>query len=214
MVVTYPHVGYRWLPTHNNIVHSQSGTNCTIVSSQDLVMTATASILNCMEFTKTLRDHWFSLISVTLVMTTDLDSKERPTKTIQNVKLYFKLSQTLGKCPFPGWNQLSNSLKLRPRDARHIECLEIHGILPKPLEIIGFHWFQWLWWGLAISIGRNDLPKPDRTWIFISNFLKRLAKIHFRSGTNRPLASSSPKWCPRDDRYFEYLETYRFHQNL
>ena len=64
-------------------------------------------------------------------MTSDLDSKERPTKTIQNVKMCFKLSQILGKCSFSGWNQLSNSLKLRPRDDRHnrqsvIEYLEMH----------------------------------------------------------------------------------------
>ena len=46
-----------------------------------------------------------------LVMTSNLGSKERPTKTRQNMKICFKLSQTLGKSPFPGWNQLSNSLK-------------------------------------------------------------------------------------------------------
>ena len=46
-----------------------------------------------------------------LVMTSNLSSKERPTKPRQNMKFCFKLSQTLGKSPFQGWKQLSNSLK-------------------------------------------------------------------------------------------------------
>ena len=45
------------------------------------------------------------------MMTSNLGSKERPTKTRQNMKICFKLSQTLGKSPFQGWKQLSNSLK-------------------------------------------------------------------------------------------------------
>ena len=143
-----------------------------------------------MDFTKILRNHWFTLNSVTLVMTNKLNSKERPTKTRQNVKICFKLSQTHGKSPFPGWNQQSNSLKWWPRDDRYIEFLEIHGFHQKHLEIIDFHWFRWLWWSLAISIVRNDLPKPCRTWKYVSNFLKRSGKVHFRGGINFPIVWS------------------------
>ena len=57
-------------------------------------------------------------------------------------------------------------------------------ISSKSLEILVFHWFWWLWWWLAISIVRNDLPKPNRTWKYVSNFLKRLGKVHFRGGIN------------------------------
>ncbi len=43
------------------------------------------------------------------------------------MKINFKLSQTIGKSPFPGWNQLFNSLKSWSRDDRYAEYLEIHG---------------------------------------------------------------------------------------
>ena len=99
--------------TINRIMKQLHNLEVTIWSC-DLVMLATLSVLRSMGFTKTFRNHRFSLISVTLVRTSRL----------------------------------------------------------------------------AISIGRNDLPKPDRTWICISNFLKRLAKVHFRSGTNCPVVRS------------------------
>ena len=82
------------------------------------------------EYPETYRYHqnpWFSLIFVSLVRTSVLDGKERPTKTRQNMKICFKLSQTLGKSLFPGWNQLFNSLKSWSREDRYVEYLEIHG---------------------------------------------------------------------------------------
>ena len=113
-------------------VHFRGGINCSIVWSRDLVMIATSRILKSMDFIKILRNPWFALILVTLVMTSDLGSKERPTKTRQYMKICFKLSQTLGESPFPGWNQLSNSLKSWSRDDRYIECLEIHDFHQNP----------------------------------------------------------------------------------
>ena len=83
----------------------------------------------------------------------------------------------------------------------------------KSLEIIDFHWFQWLWWWLASSRVRNVLPKPDRTWKFVSNFLKRLGKVHFRGGNNFPIVWSRDLVSSCDDRYLEYLEIYGFHPN-
>ena len=68
-------------------------------------MIVTLSNLKSMDFTKNLRNPWFSLISVTLVMTSDPDSKEQPTKTRQNMKFRFKLSQMLWKNLFLAWNQ-------------------------------------------------------------------------------------------------------------
>ena len=53
-------------------------------------------------------------------------------KTARAWKCVFKLSQTLGKSLFPGWKQLSYSLKSRPRDDRYIEYLEIQGFHQNP----------------------------------------------------------------------------------
>ena len=106
--------------------------NRTTIQQSEVVINST---LKSMEFTKTNRNHCFSVI---LVTTSDLNSREQPTKTIQNTKICLKLSQALGKNPFPGWNQLSNSLKSRSRDDRYIEYLKIHGFHQNPQKSLIF----------------------------------------------------------------------------
>ena len=127
--------------------------------------------------------HWFRWFCGWLT----LESKQRPTKTSRTWKFVSNFLKHLGKVHFQGWNQSSNSLKWWPRDDRHIEYFEIHGFHKK---IIVYLWFQWFWWWLAISRVRNELSNPDRTWKFVSNLLKRLGKVHFRSAINFPIVWS------------------------